>query len=124
MDPHHKWSIVETEEYADWFTGLDSNAQDDIRAKVGVLRLVGPSLGRPQVDSVKGSQFSNMKELRVKSKRRPFRIFFAFDPKRQAVLLIGGNKAGAGDKTFYKTMIPIADKLFSEYLEVMEHEKS
>ena len=64
-----------------------------------------------------------MKELRLKSQKRPLRIFFAFDPERQAVLLIGGNKAGAGGKTFYETMIPVADRLFREYLEAMEYEK-
>ncbi len=118
-----KWSIVETEEYGIWFESLDPDAQDAIAAKVGVLKAVGPSLGRPAVDSIKGSRFPNMKELRVKSQKRPFRIFFAFDPERQAVLLVGGNKAGAGDKTFYAKMIPLADKLFREYLEATENEK-
>ena len=80
-----------------------------------VLETYGPQLGRPLVDTVKGSRHKNMKELRVQSLGRPFRIFFAFDPKRQAVLLIGGNKTG--DKTFYETMIRKADKLLDSFLE-------
>jgi len=79
-----------------------------------VLKRIGPNLGRPYVDSVKGSRHENMKELRVKSKGRPFRIFFTFDPFRQAILLIGGNKTGV--KRFYTRMIPIADTLY-EYLQ-------
>jgi hypothetical protein len=62
-----------------------------------------------------------MKELRVQSEGRPFRIFFAFDPSRNALLLIGGNKEG--NKRFYKEMIPIADKLFDEYLEESNEKK-
>ena len=80
-----------------------------------VLKRMGPNLGRPYVDSVKRSRHENMKELRVQSKGRPFRIFFAFDPLRRAVLLIGGNKTG--DKRFYARMIPIADMLYDDYLQ-------
>lgn len=109
------WKIIQTSTFDDWFAKLDVAAQSDILEKAVVLREFGPRLGRPTVDSVVGSAHSNMKELRVQSNGRPFRIFFAFDPKRQAVLLIGGNKQG--DKRFYKKLIPIADKLFSEYLE-------
>ena len=65
--------------------------------------------------TVKNSNYRNMKELRVQSQKRPFRVFFAFDPKRNAVLLIGGNKSGK--KRFYEDMIPMADELFKKYLE-------
>lgn len=117
------WKVLETKEYRDWFETLDSSAKEDVRAKVEVLRAFGPYLGRPHVDSVKGSRLPNMKELRAKSQKRPYRIFFAFDPRRCAVLLMGGNKAGAGNKNFYATMIPLADRLFAEYLEDIKHEK-
>ena len=86
-----------------------------------VLKRTGPNLGRPYVDSVKGSRHENMKELRVQSKGRPFRIFFAFDPLRRAVLLIGGNKTG--DKRFYVRMIPIADVLYDDYLQDLGERK-
>ena len=80
-----------------------------------VLKELGPNLGRPYVDTINGSKFKNMKELRVQCKNRPFRIFFAFDPKRNAILLVGGNKANK--KRFYEEMIPLADHLFKKYLE-------
>lgn len=119
-----QWEVVETGEYEEWFESLDAAAKEDVLAKVKVLVAIGPTLGRPQVDTVKGSRFPNMKELRVKSQKRPYRIFFAFDPKRRAILLIGGSKGGAGDKDFYAVMIPIADRLFAEYLENLKDEKN
>ncbi len=108
------WAVVQTTEFGDWFSALDAAAQEDVFAAVRILSQVGPVLGRPQVDSLKGSRYSNMKELRIQSKGRPFRIAFAFDPKRQAVLLIGGNKQG--QKRFYQDLIRIADELFEKYM--------
>ena len=108
------WKAIETEEFGTWFDSLDDDAKEGIVVKIEVLKALGPMLGRPLVDSLKGSRHSNMKELRVVSNGRPFRILFAFDPKRQAVLLIGGNKAKVKD--FYERIIPLADRLFDEYL--------
>ena len=108
------WTIEQTDEIEAWITGLDVEAKAAIFKSLFVLREIGPSLGRPYVDSVKGSAYSNMKELRVQNKGQVFRIFFAFDPKREAILLIGGDKRG--DKNFYETMIPKADKLYSIHL--------
>jgi hypothetical protein len=79
-----------------------------------ILEEQGASLGRPYVDTIKGSAFTNMKELRVQHDGNPYRILFAFDPQRQAVLLIGGNKRG--DKRWYEKNIPIGDRRFAEYL--------
>jgi hypothetical protein len=112
------WKILQTNQFGEWFTSsdnVDEDARISIYAVMEVLKNLGPNLGRPYVDSVKGSRHENMKELRVQSKGRPFRIFFAFDPFRQAVLLIGGNKTG--DKRFYTRMIPIADTLYDYYLQ-------
>lgn len=81
---------------------------------VGLLEQEGPNLGRPQADTVKGSKHSNMKELRCQISGDPYRVLFAFDLTRAAILLIGGNKGG--DKRFYETMIPIADKLYDDHL--------
>jgi hypothetical protein len=72
-------------------------------------------LGRPCVDTLKGSSLANLKELRVQYKGDPWRVLFAFDPVRRAILLVGGNKAG--DKRFYKTMIPVAEERFRRHLE-------
>jgi len=80
-----------------------------------VLEEKGPGLARPYADTVHGSRFSNMKELRVQSRGDPVRVFFAFDPSRTGVLLCAGNKVG-NEKRFYDEMIPIADQEFTEYL--------
>ena len=112
------WSIIKTDEFSEWYSHLDPDAKEDIYEKALILKELGPTLGRPFVDTVNGSRHSNMKELRVQSKGRPFRIFFAFDPKRKAVFLIGDNKQGK--KRFYEIMIPIADNLWDRYLEDMK----
>ena len=79
-----------------------------------ILREIGPSLGRPHVDAINDSKQKNMKELRIQNKQRLFRVLFAFDPDRKAILLIGGDKRG--DKRFYERMIPLADALLDEHL--------
>jgi hypothetical protein len=79
-----------------------------------MLKELGPSLGRPYVDTIENSKHKNMKELRVQNKKRIFRIFFAFNLDRNAILLIGGDKRG--DKRFYQRMIPIADEIYDRYL--------
>ena len=109
-----RWSAIETGEFGAWFDSLDDAAKEDVVVKVEVLCSLGPTLGRPLVDTLKGSRHRKLKELRVVSRGRPFRIFFAFDQKRRAVLLVGGNKEG--DKGFYRRMIPLADNLLDGYL--------
>jgi hypothetical protein len=114
MSPGDRWNIEITDEYFKWFTGLDERQQDALRADIEILERLGPYLGRPYVDSIKGSTHSNMKELRTMHARRHLRSFFAFDPRRTAILLIGGDKTG--EKSFYDRMIPQADRLYDEYL--------
>ena len=88
-------------------------------AAILVLEQFGPALGSPYVDSLKGTEkVKNLKELRVQHKGKPFRVFFAFDPLRQAVMLCGGDKTG--DKQFYKTVIPVAEREFLSYLQELE----
>ena len=114
------WEVEYTDEFAEWWQTLTEVQQNAIAASVEVLARNGPSLGRPRVDSVKGSRHSNMKELRTQQAGRPFRTFFVFDPRRGAILLIGGCKAG--DKRFYERMIPIADELYDVYLAELRKE--
>ena len=114
------WEVIQTNTFYQWFVKRDKNAQEEIREKVRVLEEYGPRLGRPYVDTVSESKFKNMKELRVQSKGQPLRVFFAFDPRRKAVLLVGGNKRNY--KKFYKKMIFKADALFNEYLEDQKNE--
>jgi hypothetical protein len=85
------------------------------------LRERGPQLGRPYVDTVEGSAFTNMKELRVQFRGDPWRILFAFDPRRSAILLVGGNKRG--DNRWYKKHLPIADERFRRHLERLERDE-
>jgi hypothetical protein len=109
------WEIVFHREFETWFFELDVEVQTSIAMVLDVLEEQGAALGRPYVDTIKGSAFTNMKELRVQHDGDPYRILFAFDPQRQAVLLIGGNKRG--DKRWYDVNIPIAERLYQEYLE-------
>ena len=114
------WDVEFTDEFAAWWESLTEAEQSDLDASVQLLVDRGPQLGRPYVDTVKGSRHPNMKELRTQSKGDPLRTFFAFDPRRSAILLIGGNKTG--DKRFYDRMTPIADDLYDIYLEELRQE--
>ncbi len=108
------WDVALTEEFAVWLGELEAAVRDEIRGHLLLLKERGPNLGRPYVDTVKGSEFTNMKELRVQVAGDPWRVLFAFDPARSAIMLVGGNKAG--HKRWYKTNIPIADARFREHL--------
>jgi hypothetical protein len=108
------WKILQTAEFKWWFSTLDSAAKEDIYSAIAVLKQEGPALGRPRVDTLQNTNYPNLKELRVQSVGRPYRIIFAFNPKRNGVLLIGGNKQG--NKNFYKKIIPIAEKLYEEHI--------
>ncbi|BDD89277.1 type II toxin-antitoxin system RelE/ParE family toxin [Desulfofustis limnaeus] len=113
-----KWEIEYTDEFEKWWNTLDPDEQDSIAVTVGLLEKLGPNLPRPYSDTVKGSSFANMKELRTQHDGQPYRTLYAFDPRRTAILLIGGNKAGK--KNWHKTFIPIADKLFADHLKELE----
>ena len=107
-----------TDEYAAWFTGLikeDLGSATLVAQAVAALREDGPSLGRPLVDRLKGSQIHHLKELRPGSRgRSEIRIIFAFDPTRSALLLLGGDKAGNWER-WYQENIPVAERLYTEY---------
>jgi hypothetical protein len=113
------FEIEHTDEFEEWWNDLSEKEQKDLAKDVMVLGQLGPSLGRPRVDSIKNSDFKNMKELRTQSGGSPIRTFFAFDPRRSVILLIGGDKTG--DDKFYDKMIPIADKLYREHLKEIEN---
>ena len=94
--------------------------QEDLTAGVELLMERGPHLGYPHSSGVNGSRHGHMRELRVQSGGRPLRVFYAFDPLRSAILLIGGDKTG--DSRFYEDYIPIADRLYDEHLEELRKE--
>jgi len=109
------WEVEFSPEFERWWLTLDEDEREGVLAGVHLLRQMGPLLGRPYADTVKGSRHSNMKELRTQVRGRPLRTFFAFDPRRTAIILIGGDKTG--DDRFYERMIPLADRVYDEHLE-------
>lgn len=116
-----EWLVEFHPECSIWFEKLEPDLQIEMLANLRVLSQLGPGLGRPRVDTVKGSAYPNMKELRVQFRGEPWRILFAFDPRRTAIILLGGNKAG--DSRWYKTNIPIADARYGQHLEELAREK-
>ncbi len=112
------WRVEITDIFETWWSGLSLAEQEAIDSHVGLLKALGPALSRPHVDTIKGSQFPNMKELRVQKAGRPLRILFAFDPHRTALLLLGGDKTG--DKRWYAKAVPQADRLFALHLTELE----
>ena len=110
------WEVEFTGECRGWFAGLESDARISVNASIQLLQRFGPALSRPHADTLKGSRFHNMKELRVGARRLAIRIAFAFDPDRKAILLVAGDKRGVNEARFYKRLIARADKLFEEYL--------
>ena len=114
------WEVEYTDEFGAWWDQLGADEQEAIAASVELLRQLGPQLPRPYADTVNGSRHSNMKELRTQYAGRPLRTLFAFDPRRSAILLIGGDKTG--DDRFYERMIPFADHLYDVHLATLRKE--
>lgn len=115
-----KWIVKFYEKFEPEFNELDMEVQNELLAHAIFLEKFGPQLGRPYVDTLKGSKYSNMKELRFKAANGVWRVAFAYDPKREAILLVAGNKAGVGEKRFYKELIRKADERFSDYLRTLK----
>lgn len=114
------WGIEVTDEFLEWYGALDETDLEGVNLAVDRLSEVGPLLARPYADTVYGSRHSNLKELRIQSRGKPLRVFFAFDPRRVGLLLVGGDKTG--DRQFYERMIPMADDLYDEHLSEIEHD--
>ena len=108
------------DEFAAWWDGLDEPEQKDVLVSVNLLRGIGPSLGRPHVDSVASSRHSNMKELRVQHRGEPYRVLLAFNPRRTAALRLGGNKTG--NARWYEENVPKADRVYDGYLAELRKE--
>jgi len=108
------WSVEHTDEFGEWYHGLSGAQQDDIAAAGLLLMEQGPQLPFSYSSGINGSRYPHMRELRVQSGGRPLRVFYAFDPRRSAILLIGGDKTG--DDRFYERMVPIADQLYDVHI--------
>jgi hypothetical protein len=111
-----KWVVEFFEEFAQEFAALSPIVQTELLAHAKLLEAFGPSLGRPWVDTLSGSRHSNMKELRFNADQGAWRVAFAFDSRRQAIILVAGDKAGTNQKRFYQRLIRMADTRFDAHV--------
>jgi len=116
-----EWEVEYTDEFGQWWDTLDEDEQASIDASVNLLEIKGPNLPFPYSSGVKISKHSHMRELRIQRKGAPYRILYAFDPRRIAILLMGGNKEG--NENWYDEYVPIADRLYDEHLNEIDGEK-
>jgi hypothetical protein len=110
------WTVEFAPEFEPEYSAFPTEIQDELLAQVRILRLFGPALGRPRVDTLKGSKHANLKELRFNAGQGVWRVAFAFDPRRRAILLVAGNKAGVSGRRFYGDLIRVADERFAVHL--------
>jgi hypothetical protein len=113
-----EWLVLFTDEFEVWWDGLSMEEQDSIDPVVLMLGQEGATLRFPYSSGIKGSRYSHLRELRIQHQGRPYRILYAFDPDRNALLLIGGDKTG--DDRWYEIFVPIADRLYREHLKELE----
>lgn len=114
------WTVLLSQRFEIWLSEQEQALQEKMLADLGKLKVYGPDLPRPYADTLKGSRYRNMKELRVQFSGKPIRAFYAFDPIRQAIVLFAGDKTQ--NKHFYNRMIRIADDEFSAWLAEQEKE--
>jgi hypothetical protein len=116
-----EYAVEYTDEFGKWWDALAESEQISVDAGVQNLERRGPNLPFPYSSGLSGSRHSHMRELRIQSGGKPLRVFYAFDPRRVAILLVGGDKTG--DKRFYERMIVVADRLYDEHLVALDEEK-
>ena len=116
------WTVLLHDTFDAELNEMPEAVQDEVLALMGLLKQFGPALGRPREDTLKGSRHANMKELRFAAADGVWRVAFAFDPRRQAILLVGGNKSGGSEKRFYQQLIRKADARFDEHVARIEKE--
>lgn len=114
------WDVEGTDEFEQWFRDvLDARERAAVGRVIELLTELGPQLGRPHVDTLAGTRLANLKELRAHTRVAELRVLFAFDPRRTAILLLGGNKAGRWER-WYRQAIPQAEALYAEHLQALE----
>ena len=109
------WVVSFQPDFAPEIHRFSAAVRREIYSLVGLLRKLGPQLGRPRVDTLKGSKHANMKELRFSADGGAWRVAFAFDAKRRAILLVGGDKSGVSKDRFYRNLIKVADRRFEQH---------
>ena len=117
-----RWVVEFADEFAVEFQNLDEDVQTEILALSRLLQQFGPQLRRPRVDTLKESRHTNLKELRFSAANGEWRVAFAFDPKRRAILLVAGDKSGISVRRFYRELIRVADNRFDAHLARLERE--
>ena len=117
-----KWAALFHQKFEIEFDSLSEEVQDEALANIKLLEQFGPVLGRPRVDTLKGSRYANMKELRFDAADGVLRLAFAFDPKRRAILLRCGDKSGGSERSFYRRLIAKADERYGMYLAQLKAE--
>jgi hypothetical protein len=115
------WEVEYTDKFGEWWEGLTEEEQESVDAGVELLEDYGPGLSFPYSSGIIGSKYSRMRELRIQYAGDPYRVLYIFDPRRVALLLIGGDKTG--DDRWYEKFVPIADRLYAEHLETLEKEE-
>jgi hypothetical protein len=114
------WEVEVTDQFNEWWDGLTADQQDSVTDRVDLLAESGPDLGRPVVERIHSSRHHNMKELRA-AKGGALRVLFMFDPRRQVILLLGGDKSGEWD-AWYRWAVPLADDLYDTHLTELHDE--
>jgi hypothetical protein len=110
------WRVDFHPTFLEEFQEFSTAVQDEIAALIQLLGVFGPQLGRPRCDTLKGSKHANMKELRFTADNGAWRLAFAFDPSRKAVLLVAGSKSGVSEARFYKRLIKLADERLDQHV--------
>ena len=115
-----QWDVEFTDEFGAWWEVLSEPEQESVRASVKLLADFGPNLRFPHSSGINGSRYEHMRELRIQHAGRPYRVLYAFDPRRCAILLIGGDKTG--NKRWYEENVPLADRLYDDHLQALRKE--
>lgn len=114
------WGVEYTDEFGEWWDSLFEGEQEDVRASVKLLTDYGPTLKMPHSSGILGSRHEHMRELRIQHAGRPYRVLYAFNPLRTAILLLGGDKTG--DDRWYEKFVPVADKIYDQHIEELKKE--
>lgn len=114
------WDVEHTDEFERWWSGLDGDEQESVAAYVALLEKRGPQLPYPYSSGIEGSRHAHLRELRIQHRGHPYRVLYAFDPRRIAILLIGGDKTG--HDRWYEEYVPRADALYDVHLEELRRE--
>lgn len=112
------WEVEYTDQFGNWWGSLDESEQDSVAVSVTLLEKKGPNLPFPHSSNIKGSRHRHMRELRIQHKGKPYHVLYAFDPRRAAILLIGGIKSG--QNRWYQQFVPVADALYDEHIQTLK----